>query len=254
MMNVLKSEIKRGLFSYKFVLCFVGVAIVLFPTIIGFLRDNETGSWFLLETALRGSGIETTIYFIFPVLPFALSYAMEKEAHADRFLCIRSGVLPYAISKLLVAAITGFLTLFCGMFLFVAVYLPSRSLLTEIHAGGVYMEWAAEGHEWGGFILALIHYSLSGMITAVCAIWASSLVANKYVAAATPTILYATILRFSSQADVFAAWNPLYWIAGIHYAETVGETFLIKVITTLVLCTLMGVFTCINIQRRFVNE
>lgn len=105
-----------------------------------------------------------------------------------------------------------------------------------------------------GFLLYIIHHSLSGAVVSVCALWFSTLIPNRYAAAAAPMILYFTLLRLTGRMDMLHFLHPLYWVNAVYSGETVLETILLKLAISAALSTVMGCFVKINIDRRMFCE
>lgn len=123
--NLIYTDLKRSIFSLRFLLSIFGMTAMMFTAIIGMIPSTSFLSiWYLMELSIQGSGMNIMILCILPVFAFGLSYAMEKEARAERYWIIRAGSGNYALSKVLNSALSGFLTVFLGISLFAVLLFP----------------------------------------------------------------------------------------------------------------------------------
>ena len=65
---------------------------------------------------MGGGGLFIIVSGIIPIFPFAATYATEWEEKATGFWFVRTGVIAYSLSKILVSAISGFLTTAFGIY------------------------------------------------------------------------------------------------------------------------------------------
>lgn len=258
-MHLIYTDLKRAVFSWRFLCSVLGVTIALFMGAAGLLRQpSVSGSiWGLLECSWS-SGFIMMILCVLPVFGFGLSYAAEWEEKAERYWMIRSGASWYALSKIWNAAFSGFLIVFLGITLFILALLPLYPLYTSAASGGLYGEMIADGRVLTGLFLYITHYSLSGSIAAVCSLWFSSLLPNPFAAAAAPLVAYNVFLRVlgisSFPAFLPEYLAPGYWMNAVYYADTAGGSIGIKIGITLGLCVIMGFFAKRNMKRRLCNE
>lgn len=67
-----------------------------------------------------------------------------------------------------------------------------------------------EGNVLLGFLLYASHHGFSGAITAVCAMWFSTLLPNRFAAATAPLVIYFTLLRIRNWGFP-SLIDPVYW-------------------------------------------
>lgn len=250
--NLIYTDFKRAVFSIQFGFSILGITAMMFAAIVGMISENSS-IWYLMGLSIGGSGITSMTFCVLPVFAFGLSYAIENETHAERYWIVRAGTGTYAWSKMITSAISGFLTVFLGISLFAVILLPIWPFYNQPCTDYTYELLMRDGKVLLGFLLYASHHSLSGAVMAVCAMWCSTLLPNRFVTTVAPMTLYFTILRFRNN-NFPSLLDPIYWNSGIYDTETAGKTILIKIITSMILCMIMGIFIKINIDRRLLNE
>src|SRR5699024_524742 len=105
---------KRAIFSYRFLFSSFLISLMLFATILPVInRENDVVS--LLVLSLTGShGNLKLILGTLPLLAFTTSFATEWEQKAVLPWIIRTGIYPYAISKVITSIISAILTTTTG--------------------------------------------------------------------------------------------------------------------------------------------
>ncbi len=250
--RLLLTDVGRSVFSWKFWVSAAGIPVIMLMMIGGeaWPPQTYTSVWYLMELSIQGSGINSMALCTLPVFAFGLSYASEWEQKAQRFWLIRTGVDGYAASKVLVSFVTGFLTVFVGIGIFILVLLPFFPVHNSSNVYGAYAVLVAGGRELEGLLLYMTHHGLTGALTAVCAMWFSTLLPNRFAAASAPTVLYFTLLRVAEGLELPRCLAPIYWNSGVYYCESAGSTLLVKFVTCAVLCAILGSFAKVNIDRR----
>lgn len=256
--HLILTDMKRAVFSRRFLFSAIGIALIMMMA-ISRMGDGapDTDVWYLMRLSIEGSGIVSTTLCLLPVFAFGLSYASEWEQKAERYWIIRTGTGSYACSKAVVCFLSGFLTVFLGMVIFILL----ESLSYPLYAGninmvpnGEYEILAIRGRVTEAYLLYITHNALSGSIMAVCALLFSSIFPNTFCTATAPMLLYFALLRVTGQMELPDWLNPLYWNGGVYYAETVQRSILIKLITSIALCIFFGYFTRKNVERRLRSE
>lgn len=250
---LLKTDFKRMFLSKYMLFSVLGVTAMMFAGTAGWLNQGFT-IWDLMYNAIQGNGNDIVILCILPVIPFALSYAREKEENAVRYWVIRCGINRYACSKIIIGAIGGLLTVFLGILLFVVILLPQIPVY-EIPIGAGYELLMEEGHFAAGILLFSVHHGLSGMIAAIYAIWFSTLLPNPFASAAAPLVLNFALCRITNRIHFNPEYlAPVWWISGVYEADTPGQTIFIKLATAFTIGLVLGVLAKINMGRRLSHE
>lgn len=251
--RLLKTDLERAVFSWRFLCSAMGVTAAMFIAIAGMLTDNHVSIWYLMDLSIQGSGIDSMTKCILPVFAFGLSYASEWEQKAQRFWLVRAGADAYAFSKVAVSFLSGFLTIFVGIGLFIVILLPFYPFYLP-WSDSLYELLAAEGRVLAGLLLYMTHHGLTGGLTAVCSMWFSTVMPNRFAAAAAPFVLYFALRRITERMGLPGYLSPTYWVSGVYYAETAAQTIAIKLATTIVLCGIMGSYAKRNMEGRMLSE
>ena len=156
----------------------------------------------MIRSALRS---DTAIPFIpmAAVLPFAGSFVDDVKSKFARLFCIRSGWTGYLGSRLVVCFLSGALVVVCGAIL--AWGSAALMLLPRSEAGEV---------ERGLLTETLWLYALSGGFWAVVGLSLSTLMESKYIAYASPFVLYyLLVILHERYTPALYVLDPAEWIA-----------------------------------------
>lgn len=139
---------------------------------------------------------------IFGALPFAANFAVEWNSSVTNGCITRRGVKKYAISNVVICALSSLLVVFVGMMIFCGVY----SMFIPVYNSGdanmifpPYGVFLSAGMPW----LYIAAYSL--VFAASCSMWAvmgmmlSAVFPNKYIAVSSPFIASYVVERISMQ-------------------------------------------------------
>ncbi|MCM1065567.1 MAG: hypothetical protein NC420_14080 [Eubacterium sp.] len=247
------TDMRRAVCSPQFCLGVAGVSALMLAAVFG-IQSSVESVWSLMRLATQGSGFESIELCVFPVFAYGMSYALEWEQKVQRFLLIRSGVTEYMISKLTACFLSGFLTVFLGLAVFIVLWCPFYPLYDHPISSFRYEELMLEGKILEGYLYYMVHQGITGGISAVCGAWISTIRPNQFAAASAPLVLYFCLLRVAEGLAIPEALKPLYWEADIYDGSTAGETLLIKIGISAVLCVVMGFCALINAKRRLLRE
>ena len=156
----------------------------------------------MIRSALRS---DTAIPFIpmAAVLPFAGSFVDDVKSKFARLFCIRSGWTGYLGSRLVVCFLSGALAVVCGAIL--AWGSAALVLLPRTEAGEM---------ERGILTETLWLYALSGGFWAVVGLSLSTLMESKYIAYASPFVLYyLLVILHERYTPALYVLDPAEWIA-----------------------------------------
>ena len=251
--QVLLTDLKRAVTSWGFMVGILGVAGMMLMA-IGGMETQNASVWYLMDLSIQGSGTTTLIFCILPVFAFGISYASEWMQKAERFWMVRTGVNLYVFSKVAISFLSGFLVVFIGIALFAILLLPFFPIHTFMYSDSPYELLADQNMEIIGMLLYMIHHGITGGLTSVCSMWFSSMIPDPFAAAAAPLVLYFFLFRITGRLPLPAALDPINWNSGMYYADTAGETIIIKIGISLALCVIMGVLAGINVRRRLLHE
>jgi len=250
--SILVTDIHRALCSLRFILSACGVALVILLTGLG-LINNANDVIYLLDLS-SGSENLMLIVGILPILPFATTFATEWEEHAIGFWIIRTGIGNYAVSKVLVGALSGFLTTAAGTILFVLIALTRLPLFTDATAGNAYSLLLDAGKPVQYLCCRIADISLSSVLFAVAAVWISAYITNKFTAVAGPLVLYFLALRITATLNIPWYLKISAIVHGGYGMGTPIQTLLFKLGIVVVLCFPMGYGAVRRIRRRMFCE
>lgn len=235
--------------SFLFAVC--GIAVVMIFGIWGLIEDQSYMSVTYLYGMAMGGGSLFLMTGILPLFAYATTFASEWEQRATSFWLVRTGVRRYAISKVLVSALSGFLTTFVGLALFVLIIRIKLPLSSDASAGGsVYASLVEQGMPIQYFLFHITHFSLTAALFAVIAIWVSTYIPNKFVTIAAPLVIYFVTFRFTTQLPIPEYLKADSIVELIYDAGSPSASLLIKLGIVVLLCTLMGFATVRQIRRR----
>ena len=243
------TDLKMAFFSYPFWISVIGVTIFMFFTAPQFLVNN-TSIFDLLDILLQGSGLEILYFCVFPVFAFSLCFAKQWTERSAPYIIIRSGIKNYIYSKVFVSFLSGFMVLFIGINLFVILLLPFKPVFVENHTAFPYAVYLENGKNFLGIISLLIHFSLSGSLSAVCSLWFSTYFPNRFASAIAPLVINFTLIRIFNRIEIPEYLQPIYWWNAVYNTGNPESSFILKVLIIVCLCALLSVDSYKNIKRR----
>lgn len=265
LLKLLKSDFQRAVFSYRFLICTLLVAILVTAGSCIMLLDVAGANQDIISLiiwGLRGNGIEMLNLCIFPLVPFSLSFAMEWKEHSYLFYISRVGTERYILSKMIISAISGFLVLFIGVSLSVSwlkLLIPSFDLTAVPNGDFFYTVFFERGQVVLGYFVFILNYSLIACLTTTCAVWFSTYVPNPLVVLAAPLLINFTLIRISDiykiegVFDKYIFFNPLFWINTDYPTTSPIKQLGYRIGNVLLLSLIMGFFAVRKAKRRVLN-
>ena len=252
-LRLLREHLRQAL-SWRLVVCGVGVTLVMTGAISGLIVDSsEPSVWYMLNKSILGSGAFSTAICILPALTYSVTLPMEWKASATPYWIVRTGISPYAISKMIVSAVAGLLTLAVGMLLFVGIFSIRYPIYISSCTDTAYDALLAEGKIAAGLAGYILNYSLSGALAAACGTFVATFIPDPFVAASSPLLVYFTLTRLTSGKNLPGILNPLFWMEGIVATSSTGQAILEKFIVIAILCTGMSLAAIWQMKRRVRN-
>lgn len=192
-----------------------------------------------VQIILRSMTSDTSIPFLpmTAVLPFAGTFVEDIKSKFARFFCIRSGWQGYLGSRLMVCFISGGMTVVTGV-------------LTALGVVSVLLHPFMETGDYDGWMLSepLLRYFLCGGFWAVVGMSLSTLMESKYIAYASPFVLYYLLVILYERyfPDLFML-DPNQWISSEEFWPygVVGMAVLVLELTGL-----FAVLFVIRAERR----
>lgn len=253
-LRLLREHLKQAI-SWRLLVCGVSVALVLAVAISGMIGNTESFMcvWYLLDKSICGSGTMTVVICILPAISYSITLATEWETHATSYWIVRMGITPYVISKMIISAIAGLLTLVIGMLLFIGIFSIWYPIYVSPHTYFAYETLLEEGRIGAGLVGYILHYALSGALVSACGTFVATIIPNPFVAVSSPLIIHFTLTRLTATMHLPQLLNPLFWLEGITSTPSAGRALLEKLVVVVVLCTGLCLMAVWQMKRRVRN-
>lgn len=233
MIRLLKMDFYRVFTSRRFWLSVLGTgAILLFSVshIFVYYDQQYIDLCFMFAFSTSEAVNFVILMGVLPMIPYGAAYAMDRQSRAVPYYQIRSGFLPYIVSKYIVAVISGMLVFGLGMFFFLLALslfypLDSGCLMT----GDGYSQLLENGHAFLYLFCGTLHYMFSAGILTAMGFAFSLLVPDVFTVLAFPMVLYFVLARMTENIPglptklEFGALIQLIW-----YSESPAETMFLK--------------------------
>ena len=228
------------------------VSILLVPVMLWLPMANPTVSSAAIEItnlALMGIGsIYLYVLCVLPAIPFVMSYVDDSDTNMLHYWAIRAGTSGYAMAYVGVVMLTGFLTVFVGISLFLAVLVCCGHPLVD-YASGTYSSLYYAGYPYLYVLCKLLTWSTGGMSMAAIAAAAAACFRHKVGAVVTPIsvdILLILLMDYTNPLNV----NSLLFGTRVSLGESwvlqlVGQFFF-----AFVYCGIAGWIAVWSIKRR----
>lgn len=249
---LLWTNFSRAIISWRLLASICGVTLVLAISSMGAINPQED---VLSIVQLSGTGGNfVLIVLLLPLIPFATSFAAEWEERALAFWLIRTGVRTYASCKVIVSAVTGFLTTFVGVMLYAVIlsfFLPFHHVY---NTGDAYEILLLQEMPVSYLFFSTAHLSLSSAIFAVLALWISTYFPNRFSALALPAVIYFVVYRLTRFWELPPYLHVSTLVEGTYHAGSAINTLFVKLSVVVVFIVLMGYGTTAKIRRRVQSD
>ncbi len=235
--------------------CMVSTAILL--------PQREFGAAEVVQQIYAGTGSADLILRVIPILPYALSYAMDTRDGAVLFWMVRKGVKKYARDRFITSCAGAFIATVTGMILFALILFSMGHPLCNVEyyaaGSGAWYPYTALLGDGRYLLFFLTVFSSSGMsaaMVAASAIMISGVAANVYLVLPAPLCLYLISLRLASSEKVMFGMPWLYpamWMEDTWILGTWWETFLVRFGVCLLVCTMCGWLCCVFMKKRWIQ-
>ena len=239
----------KGVFSLRLLGCAAVIVVFHLLMDVGNWGGSETCVWNKMCLATMG-GTGYLFWLILPAIPYAISLAEDWKSHAVPYWAVRTGIDRYVSFKLIASAVSGFLTIFIGYWLYALIdglfhpwylYSPMDS----------FKFYAENGQVWLTFMTYIIYRSFSGALVAVLGFTVSTFIPNPYIAAASPLAIFMVIRRLVNGMDQNTLRNPTVWFVGIHLSSNDAAVVIEKAVLTVILCIVLEMAAVLAMRRRF---
>ena len=184
----IKIDLKRAFCSKLFLvglLCMIGVCYLN----ISWDNMNAPSVIYLVSGLAFGGFVQ--MIFVCGAIPYATSYLSDLENGYIRFLVIRGDLSSYLHSKIIVTALSGFVTVWIGKMLFalsLRLIFPTVDEYTSMSTAGVDLLFGVS--PWAYIVVDAFLYAMAAAGFAVMALFISSLVRNVFVTVMSPLVLF----------------------------------------------------------------
>jgi len=211
---------------------------------------------YIVNLLLFGSFVQ--LLLVCGAIPYATAYLSDCENGYIKSLVIRSDLRSYLRSKVIITAISGFLTVFLGKLIFAMTMLsffpvisPSR---TEISQDFV-LDVLAVTHPYAYLFVNAATYALGTAAFAVLALLISSLTHNIFVTIMSPMVMYFLFTSITQILHLPADFSIIFLIEGyvFSYADSAVFTFFHVFIFWAVLLVFFGHLFIRHAEKRFLS-
>lgn len=248
---------KRAIISVPFFLSACGVTVVMVFATWSLITQKSNESYLdviYLYGMGTGGGSLFLMTGILPLFPFATTFASEWGQQATNFWTVRTGIRNYAVGKVIVSALAGFLTTAVGLSLFFLLMRIKLPLFSAPSSGDAYASLLDQEMPIRYLLYHVTHISLTSALFAVVALWISTYLPNRFVTVAAPLVIYFVAHRFTTQLDIPEYLKATWIVEQIYDAGSLNATLLIKLGIVVSLCMLMGYGTVRQIRRRVQHD
>lgn len=237
------------IWSKEMVLAILAIGLTYIFVGNGFVHENSD-LWQIVNTTVWGSTAFFTIELL-PCFAFSKKIASDWNSRVTQYWIIRTGVERYTISKILVCAISGFITHFLGTICFVLYYLPNMKAYVDSYGTNIYaVDWMNKGYIVLGYFGFITDKSIGAAIVASLGMIVSIFFTHSYVAVASPLIVMLTISRLVYILNLPEYLNPSYWTHSLDSAGSAWVALLDKIVLIAVMLILFCVIGVAGMKRR----
>lgn len=250
-------HMKRAIISISFLLSVCGVTVVMVFSTWALLTQKDEAAYLdviYLYMMGTGGGSLFLITGILPLFSFATSFASEWEQRATSFWIVRTGIRNYAVSKVVVSALSGFLTTVAGLSLFFLLVRIKLPFFSASSTGDPYAILLDQQLPMNYLLFNVTHISLTSALFSVIALWVSTYFPNKFVTVSAPLVIYFVAHRFTTGLNIPDYLKAQWMVEAIYDAGSPLATLLVKFGIVLSLCMLMGYGAVRQIRRRVQHD
>ncbi|MCL1852435.1 MAG: hypothetical protein FWF88_05310 [Peptococcaceae bacterium] len=209
LVNFLRMDLYRAFVSRVFPLAVLGMTFMLLISVNHQINELNIDVAYL--HMVSQSSAFNDIFYVLAALPFAAAFCLDWNHQFLKPLLIRGSAVPYAVSKIVTCALSGFATVALGETLFILVlrlkvplvYPKGPAFLSTVQF--THGTLLADGHSVLYFVIHIVGMSLGAAFYAVLALLVSTKFQNVFVVLASPMILAVT---FRTLSDTLFVWLP----------------------------------------------
>lgn len=243
--TIFPSDMRRGLFNYRFLIAYlISIAILLRPLIEPLRLSTAPLSFIYLQSLPFGLSDYTPFAALFCVIPFADSFCEDYNSGYINPIVQRIGIKRYAWQKCLSTALSGgilmgLVVLSVLLFCFFAADAPDNAETVRFLSQSLWgrLNLLLRWNGLGFLALRVLFAFLFGCLWASVGLCISTMVINRYVTFIAPFVIYQSLWFLISDGS----WNPVYLFRG-DAAPSVGFVVCYQLIFT-------GICTAISTYR-----
>lgn len=252
-MRVIGNDLRRAVCSRRFCVTVLLMALVEILSSGTMLTVRECCVVEIIDNLFSGSGSSDLLIMLFPLLPYALTYAREEEERAVAFWVTRTETSCYMTGKYLAACVSSLLCVSASFVVLMVVLMcmghPLNRDMAFVNRG--YSQLLADGKPIWYLVTYLLDRGLGAAMAAGSAVWISSIYPNQFLAFVGPVCLQFVALRVISFPDMPLFFNVMNWTGGTYDFDTAGMTLLCKAGVALLVCSVFGVCSLLHVKRRW---
>lgn len=250
-MDTFKTDLKRSLTSWGFMVGIIGIAVAAFfgvfdqmlPVFQGQMTDGlPAGFSIQLAVSSLHSDVVLMVLPILAALPYTTAFVDDHKSRYLREYLPRAGKRPYLVSRVMSTALSGGLTLFLGAmlvcFVFAMLFTPMELVPPSVDQAAAMMQPeqidVSAQLTFTDLMGRAFLFFLSGALWSLVGGLFASVTMSKYMAYASPFIFYYVLVILSQRyfTDIYVlnpqewlnpseAWNAGIWGAALLASELV---------------------------------
>ncbi|MCL1791355.1 MAG: hypothetical protein FWG40_08440 [Peptococcaceae bacterium] len=261
LVGYLRMDLYRAFVTPVFPLAVLGMTWMLLMSVNH--QVHEPGVDVAYLHMVSQSSAFNDVFYVLAALPFAAAFCLDWNHQFLKPLLVRSSGVPYAISKIVTCALSGFVTIALGQLFFVWVLRMRMALVNP--KGPAFLSTVqfthgsllTEGHFVLYFVIHIVGMSLGAAFYALLALLVSSRFQNVFVVLASPMILAVT---FRTLSDTVFAWVPSWATPSVvligrsvlerQGVPLPGWSFVYEVLVFWLICIPLGLLIMRQLKRR----
>lgn len=206
--NLLVCDLRRTIFSAKFLVAVFGFILTTLVTIFDELQYLQpSNSLVYIYQIIRYLDFHI-VYLLFAAIPGALLFCSDWENHFIRFCIIRSSPKSYATSKAMACFISSACVVLISENLMLFLFSFHFPAFNETSSGfGPYTIFASPDKVWLFLLIKILYEALCAGFLCTFALWLSTKIINPFVVLATPIISYYLINTSSFALNIPPIFN-----------------------------------------------
>lgn len=249
------TECGRAFCNKRFIFCIILMILMEMFSSSMILTNKTFGVDEILENLFSGTGSATVLLMMFPLMPYAVSYAKDMEEHALEFYMIRMNTVQFVFVRFMVVIFSAFMCIIISFALYSVLLLCMGHPLSAAMVNS-----DIEGYQKFSVLNTVLHLlgyasdrGLSAVMMAACAMFLSVLYPHSFFVFTSPVCIYYMSVRLIFPKEIEREWLiPSSWIELV-YSSPSGEfvSLLCKIGVTAMVCFVYGGFTLIMAKRRW---